>query len=161
MCTCMLQYMYIVYTCTCSSLHVHVQCEKCTLYAVLVAEHLRYVHVCTLLKILSTTHPPDCVCTCTSEDEHTGIVEKLPNDDNSLPQGMGEQDDLPPQGAVTGGGRGDRGEGRNIQREMREWKRGLRKKYMYADVPEHYRGYEALLEEDTVPTAPIPTGTCM
>ena len=43
-----------------------------------------------------------------------------------------------------------------MQREMRQWRRALREKH--ADIPEHYRGYEALLEDDVAATAHIPTG---
>ena len=57
-------------------------------------------------------------------------------------------------------GRGDYKEERSVlQREMREWRQGLRAKYAAEELPEHFRGYEALLEEDQAPTAPIPTGT--
>ena len=35
----------------------------------------------------------------------------------------------------------------------------LKEKYSAAKLPEHYRGYEALLEEDTIPTTHVPTGT--
>ena len=45
---------------------------------------------------------------------------------------------------------------RSVQREMRQWRRALREKH--ADIPEHYRGYEALLEDDAAATAHIPTG---
>ena len=60
-------------------------------------------------------------------------------------------------------GRGDYEKERSVlQREMRGWRRGLRAKYAAVELPEHFRGYEVLLEEDRVPTAPTPTGTpCM
>lgn len=37
-------------------------------------------------------------------------------------------------------------------------KQRLKEKYAAADLPQHYRGYEALLEEDSVPVPPIPSG---
>ena len=37
-------------------------------------------------------------------------------------------------------------------------KKRLKEKYAAADLPQHYRGYEALLEEDSVPVPPIPSG---
>lgn len=43
-----------------------------------------------------------------------------------------------------------------MREEMRLWKRELRTKY--SEVPEYYRGYEALLENNSGPTPPIPTG---
>ena len=46
----------------------------------------------------------------------------------------------------------------SAKREMKAWTRQLRQKY--SDLPEHYRGYEALLEgdRDEVTANPTPTG---
>ena len=60
--------------------------------------------------------------------------------------------------SVRGGSGGDSGEWRDVRREMREWREGLRRKYAAANMPECYRGYEALLEEDPTPTTHVPTG---
>ena len=45
-----------------------------------------------------------------------------------------------------------------MKRDVSEWKRRLKEKYATADIPKHYRGYEALLEEDSLPVPPIPAG---
>ena len=46
----------------------------------------------------------------------------------------------------------------STKREMMEWKGAVREKYATSDLPRQFRGYEALLEEDSLPVPHIPTG---
>lgn len=71
---------------------------------------------------------------------------------------MGERDGMPPKKTITGERQMKGKEGRTVQEEIKQWKRELKTKY--SDVPEHYRGYEALLEDNSGHTPPIPTGIC-
>ena len=75
-------------------------------------------------------------------------------------QGKGEQDDAGRK-MLDGDEREEdrRREKRSVKREMVEWEQSVREKYATADLPRHYRGYEALLEEDTAPVPHIPTGS--
>ena len=83
--------------------------------------------------------------------------------DYIIPQGRSEQDSTyePSERTMAGGGKAvAAADGcvvvRDVKKEMRK---GLKTKYATANLPRHYRGYEALLEEDTAPTPPVPSGT--
>ena len=82
---------------------------------------------------------------------------------HKLFQGRGEQDDthIPPscdERRVATGEEGRRERGEVVKREGSERRQELRAEYTVTDLPECYRGYEALLEGDTTPTTAIPTG---
>ena len=46
-----------------------------------------------------------------------------------------------------------------VKREMKKWKQRLREKYSH--LPQHYRGYEALMEDDSHIDTGCPTPTSM
>ena len=46
-----------------------------------------------------------------------------------------------------------------VKREMKKWKQRLREKYSH--LPQHYRGYEALMEDDSHIDTSYPTPTSM
>ena len=77
-------------------------------------------------------------------------------------QGISEEEDEVQKflkGEVSGGESSRGREKRSKERETnRQRKQRLQKYASDGRVPQHYRGYEALLVKDSVPVPPIPTG---